>query len=97
MLLLLRPPLVIFPASERELDVFVLAVLRSAAQKNHDALAMFPEIDPVTGSKIDPALENSRSNTFYIRKVSHPSRYRATVTFRTASAFSRSTHSRNGL
>jgi hypothetical protein len=70
MLLLLRLPLVIFPSSDCEFDVFVLAALRSATQKNHDALAMLPEVNPVTRSEIDPALENSLSDALYIRKVS---------------------------
>jgi hypothetical protein len=51
-------------------------MLRSATQKKHDALAMLAKIDLVTGTKIDPALKNSRPNAFYIREVSEAQNFR---------------------
>ena len=72
-------------------------MLRSATQKNHNALAMFAKVDPVAGSKIDPALKTPDPTPFTFEKFPNPTRYRAVVTFRAAFAFSRSTHSRKGL
>ena len=47
----------------------LLTLLRSAAYEDDQPFAVFAEVHAVTGSKIDPALVNARSNTPDVRNI----------------------------
>lgn len=44
------------PKRFRALDVSLLTQLRAASQQDHDIVAVFPKVDPVAGSPVDPIL-----------------------------------------
>ena len=44
-------------------DVLLLALLRSAAEKDNQIDSVLAEIDPVAGSEIYPAFKDTRSNS----------------------------------
>jgi len=56
----------------RRADRRALPLLRAAAQKYHDRLAVLAEIDPVTRAKIDLRLEDTASDPFDGREVALP-------------------------
>ena len=72
MLLQLLLPPVVFPASEGEFDIALLAVLGSPGKKDDDALAVLTEVNPVARSEINPALEDTRTNTLHVGEVPQP-------------------------
>ena len=62
--------LIVFPSVEREPDVLLLALFCSAAKKNDNLLAVFPEIHAVTRAEMDFAFKNASANAFDVREVS---------------------------
>src|SRR5580698_7367720 len=68
------PPLVVRPQFFRPLDVALLALLGPASERNHQRLAVAPEIHPVARSPIDPVLEHPLAYGFRVRGVALPSR-----------------------
>ena len=45
----------------------LLASFHTAPKEDHQPLAIFPEVNPVTRTKINPVLVNASSNAFRIR------------------------------
>jgi hypothetical protein len=51
------------PPNQCGIDVFLLAFLRPAANKDYKAVAIFAEVNPAARTKINPVLVNSSPNT----------------------------------
>jgi len=58
------------PAFRRKVDISLLFLFCSAAQKDNQVISILAEIDPVARTKIDCILEHPRPNSLCIRKVS---------------------------
>src|SRR5579872_4997687 len=69
MVVLLFSPLIILPSGQGSFDVVLLALLRTAAKQDHEALAILAKIDTVTRSEIDPAFEHSRTDALHVREI----------------------------
>src|SRR5690348_4794415 len=50
-------------------DVRLLALFRAAAEKYHEPLAILPEVDAVTRTKINPVFVNASPNALRVRKI----------------------------
>jgi hypothetical protein len=56
------PLLVVLPPGRRRGDVFLLTLFRAAAKKDYEQIAIFAEVNPVAGAKINPELVSASSN-----------------------------------
>ena len=59
MLRLLLPSFVILPVGQRGVYIALLALFGSTGQQDDKGLAVFAEVNPVTGSDVDLVFENS--------------------------------------
>jgi hypothetical protein len=50
-------------------NVSILTLLAPSAQQNHDPFAISAEVDSVSGTEIDPVLENPGTDTLYVREI----------------------------
>jgi hypothetical protein len=50
-------------------NILLLALFRATAEQNHQALAVFSQINSVSGPKIDPTFEHTRTNALDVREV----------------------------
>ena len=66
---MLLSPLVVFPSVKCNPDVLLLALFRSAAKKDDNLLAVFPDIHAVTRAEMNLALKNARSHTLDVGEV----------------------------
>src|SRR5258708_4720068 len=60
---------IIPPTGYRVPDVPLLTLLASAAQQNHNAFAIFAEVNSVSRAKINPVLEYAEAYAFDIGEV----------------------------
>src|SRR6202011_1846108 len=68
-LFLLLSLLVFGPELVRRFDIHLLALLTAAAEQDHELLAVFSEIHPVSWPEVQPNLVYSGSHTFGLREV----------------------------
>src|SRR6476646_8585166 len=61
--------LVVGPSFVRVSNVLVLTLLRSASEQDHDGVAIFAEIDPISWPKIDSVLEHAGTDALDVREV----------------------------
>jgi hypothetical protein len=73
--------LVVLPSGDSVFDVGLLTLLGSFAEQDDKALAVFPEVNPVTWAEGDPALMNARADTFTLEKLPCPTRVIAIATW----------------
>jgi hypothetical protein len=50
------------PPGRRRGDVFLLTLFRAAAKEDYEQIAIFAEVNPVAGAKINPELVSASSN-----------------------------------
>jgi hypothetical protein len=62
-------PFVVLPVGKGGSYILLLALFRAATEQNHQAPAVLSQIDSVTGPKIDPAFEHTRTNALDVREV----------------------------
>ena len=96
-LLLRLALLVVGPSVMRGRNVTVLPLLRSPAEQNHDSVAVFAEIDPISGPEIDAVLEHASTDALDVREVPYLQCRSAVVTFAAAAASSLRNQVANGL
>ena len=56
-------------------DIALLSLLRAASQQDDNGLAIPAEINPITGTKVDPIFQNAFSDAFDVGEIAllHPS------------------------
>jgi len=50
-------------------DICVLVLLSSAPNQDNERIAIFPEIDSITGPEINSALKDAGTDSFGVRKI----------------------------
>jgi hypothetical protein len=50
-------------------NIVLLALFRSTTEQNHEAFAIFSQINSVTWTKIYPTFEHTRTNALDVREV----------------------------
>jgi hypothetical protein len=60
----------IFPLPDlRCIDIFLLAFLRPAADKDYQAISIFAEVNPITRAKFDAIFKDAGPNTLGVGKI----------------------------
>src|SRR5260370_37471738 len=62
--------LVVDPSLLGRCDIAILALLRSAAEQNHDCVAVLAEVDAISRPEIDAVLEYAGTHALDVREVS---------------------------
>jgi hypothetical protein len=52
-----------------DLDIGVLVFFCPAADQDYERIAIFPELDPVTGAEINSAFKDTGTDSFRVRKT----------------------------
>src|SRR5271156_4673576 len=60
---------VVLPSSQCHLDIPLLASFRSAANEDHQPVAVFPEVNSVAWTKINPILTNPRFDALDVGQI----------------------------
>jgi hypothetical protein len=68
-LLLLLPALVVLPSGDRIGDVSLLPLLGSAAEQDHQNLAILAEIDAIARAKVEFVFVNTCADALNARKI----------------------------
>ncbi len=50
-------------------NVAALALLRPAAEQDHDSVAVLAEVDSIARSKIDAGLKDAGTDAFHVREI----------------------------
>jgi hypothetical protein len=65
---------VVLPPGLRRGDIFLLALFRPASNQDHESVTIFPEVNPIARTKINPILVDTTSNSLGVGKIAllHP-------------------------